>query len=62
MEPIATSTPKDFTEHALYQGKTEVVLEKSLIHTCTEKMMILKKILIIQYLVVIRKFLVLTLT
>lgn len=62
VEPIATSTPKDFTEHALYQGKTEVVLEKSLIHTCTEKMMILKKILIIQYLVVIRKFLVLTLT
>lgn len=28
MESIATSTPKDFTEHALNQGKTEAVLGK----------------------------------
>lgn len=29
MEPIAASTPKDFTEHALNQGRTEAVLENN---------------------------------
>lgn len=29
IEFIATSTPKDFTEHALNQCKTEFVSEKS---------------------------------
>lgn len=32
MKPLATSTPKAFTEHALNQGMTESLLEKNFLN------------------------------
>lgn len=51
MKPLATSTPKAFTEHALNQGMAESLLGKK-IHFEPRKWWCIKKIWIIQCIVV----------